>query len=153
MYIEFLHPSPKAGQKEHVSKEDAHTLVLAGFAQYAVEPAAPIKPPFFGIHVGAMSGAISLQFKCEACQRVDYYGGPATDDNFVAIERMLCAHAKQTGGLPQSARDAYRAALKDKVPATSVGTANAAIAAHGGKLQDEAPYHINPYTGEKFGGF
>jgi len=33
MFVEFLEPSPKAGLKEHVSRETAAALIAAGFAK------------------------------------------------------------------------------------------------------------------------
>jgi hypothetical protein len=35
MFVEFLAPSPKAGLKEHVSREVAASLIAAGFAKAA----------------------------------------------------------------------------------------------------------------------
>lgn len=33
MHIRFIHPSPKAGQEEHVENSAGRTLILAGFAE------------------------------------------------------------------------------------------------------------------------
>lgn len=33
MHIRFIHPSPKAGQEEHVENTAGRTLILAGFAE------------------------------------------------------------------------------------------------------------------------
>jgi hypothetical protein len=43
MFIEFLAPSPKAGIKEHVSRETGAALVAAGFAKPAPIPDSDIR--------------------------------------------------------------------------------------------------------------
>ncbi len=43
MYIEFLAPSPKAGIKEHVSRETGTALIAAGFAKAEAVPDSDIR--------------------------------------------------------------------------------------------------------------
>jgi len=124
MYIEYVF-GPKSGTKEHVSREDARTLILGGFAREAVEPPKPIEPPKWGVYVGALFGAVSLVFQCDACKSTLHFGGNPNAEGWKEnIERVLCVHAH--GSIPNSARDAYRAALKGKHPATANGQAAAA---------------------------
>lgn len=50
MYIEFLAPSPKAGQKEHQSREVAAALIAAGFAKPVEGYKEPVDPVALAAH-------------------------------------------------------------------------------------------------------
>jgi len=107
MYIEFLAPSPKAGQQEHVAREIGASLIVAGFAK-EIPQAAPTPKVTFGVFKGGMAETpIALSCTCYTCGRQDHYiGAPdkvSVDRDFFA---RLCIHAK-AHELPESVRADY----------------------------------------------
>jgi hypothetical protein len=114
MFIEFLAPSPKQGQQEHVAREIGAGLIVAGFAKEVAAPPAPefnVRPkePFFEIVVSKFSeyNTAILRATCPKCGRADSYPGRPGKEN---IERnflkFLCVHFR-TVPMPQELMDAY----------------------------------------------
>ena len=75
MLIEFLAPSPKAGIKEHQSREVAAALIAAGFAQpVPPEPPAPPAPPTWDVIRHGEYDQLVVVRKCGGS--VVYFDGP-----------------------------------------------------------------------------
>ena len=107
MYIEFLAPSPKAGQHEHVAREIGNPLVAAGFAKEVPTPVAPPRVEF-GLFRGALSSTpLGIYCRCSKCGRRDDYIG-ASDAESIAQNFLarLCIHAKNLQ-VPEDVREAY----------------------------------------------
>jgi len=107
MYIEFLAPSPKAGQQEHVAREIGASLIVAGFAKEITQAPPPAKVTF-GVFKGGMETTpIALSCTCYTCGRQDHYIG-APDKESLARDffARLCIHAKSLE-LPESVRADY----------------------------------------------
>lgn len=107
MYIEFLAPSPKAGQQEHVAREIGASLIVAGFAKEI--PQAPPTPKItFGVFKGGMDATpIALSCTCYTCGRQDHYiGAPDKESIARGFLARLCIHAKAFE-VPENVRADY----------------------------------------------
>lgn len=94
MYIEFLAPSPKAGQKEHVSIPTGTALITAGFAHEIPVPGAPIPRPhktFFELVIAKTHSGAMLRAVCERCGRSDCYQGKPSRIAEIFLP-YLCVH-------------------------------------------------------------
>jgi hypothetical protein len=113
MYIEFLAPSPKQGQTEHISREAGVPLIAAGFAKEVSAPPRNIVPVIFGVFKGALETTpIALFCKCDNCGRSDHYiGVPDVQSIAQGFTARLCVHAKSTP-VPEDVRQAYAAVYK-----------------------------------------
>jgi hypothetical protein len=148
MILRYLF-GPKAGKEEHVpTTAEYQALVNAGFAEIVPPKPQPVKPPTWGIHK-SLSGIVSLQCICEACQRTDYFGGPAVPSNFDAILSVACKHVKDAGGLPEAAKSAYASAIGSDAPSTPTNLAAGVISKAGGSVVQPQKFKLDPATGKK----
>jgi hypothetical protein len=128
MYIEFLSPSPKATQQEHMTREIGAALITAGFAKEVAAPSFQVQPApvSFGVFKGSLEATPTALFcRCNnsPCNgRTDHYiGKPDAQSIAQGFTARLCVHAKAEP-LPAEILAAYRAAYKPSPYGWSTGT-------------------------------
>jgi hypothetical protein len=115
MLVEFCSPSPKQGTREHVSREVATALIVAGFAKEIVAPPATFQvapvPIEFGIFRGALATTpTTLYCRCNQAPcngRTEHYiGAPDAESIAKNFSARLCIHAKSLA-VPEDVQAAY----------------------------------------------